>query len=153
MILKAGHQPVVILPAHLESNLVDAQRAFGDHALTINFVHQAGTGTRMAPIARLPNQRLIDTTLIGEAGSYILPRGRDGKRALLPENWRQPGARVMDGEALLLQARMDGEGQLFLSGYGAAKPIGSAAPLALIAKQQDGQTFEIALQKTSSLAA
>ncbi len=140
MVRLGGHQPVIVLPAHLEAYLMDAQRAFGDSAMTMAFVHQANGATRSAAVARLPNQRIIDVTLIGERGTFQLARLKDGRRAPLPQNWRQPGPRIVDGDALLLKADITGEGTLSLTGYGAAALRRTGRALSpLRAEQREGR--------------
>jgi hypothetical protein len=154
MIRNGGHQPALVLPAHLESFLVDAQRAFGDHPISFAFVHQAGGATRLAQVARLPNQRLVDVTLIGERGSYTLARLRDGRRAPLPENWRQPGPRIVEGDGLLLRASIDAEQRLSLSGYGApARLMPGRTESPILAMPLEGQTYDLMPREAVSAAA
>jgi hypothetical protein len=154
MIRQAGHQPIMVLPAHLESYLVDAQRALGDHALTFAFVHQGGTATRAAPVARLPVQRLIDVTLLGEQGSYVLARAKDGRRLALPELWRQPGPRLAEGDVPLLEAIISNDATIQLSGYGAARLLSQTIdPPQYLAERQDEQNFELIPSEGVSIAA
>jgi non-ribosomal peptide synthetase component E (peptide arylation enzyme) len=142
MVRHGGHQSVLILPAQIEGSLIDAQRALGDKIQSIVFAHSAGGASRLSATARLGAIRMVDATLIGEAGTYILPRTAQGRRAPLPENWRQPGARFVEGDALLLRAEIDAENGLSLAGYGAAPTI-SGAPARLKVTRLEGQAFEL----------
>ena len=157
MVQDGGNNPVIILPAHIESHLSDAQGALHNRAMTLVFAHQPGTGTREQAVIRLPTQKIVDVTLMGEAGTYVLARGVQGRRAPLPENWRQPGARVVEGDGLLIKASLNGAGQISLSGYGVAKPAleshTGVTETAIHGIACEGQAFELAPRMLGSVAA
>jgi hypothetical protein len=153
MIRSAGHQPLVVLPAHLESYLVDAQRAFGEHAPTFAFVHTANSATRLASPVRFGNLKALDVTLMGEQGSYSLARTKDGQRAALPLEWQQPGPRLTEPTKPLLVARIDPTGFVDLTGYGCASRMGPAGQPRFKAETKSATHFEILPAKAASLAA
>jgi hypothetical protein len=153
MMHNAGHHPLVVLPAHLETYLVDAQRAFAEHAPTFSFVHSANSATRLAAPVRFGNLKALDITLIGEKGSYSLPRTKDGQRALLPVSWQQPGPRLTEPMVPLLNAEIGTDGFLDLTGYGCASCLGQGAHLQIKAETKNATHFEILPAKVASLAA
>ncbi len=73
---------------------------------------------------------IVDVTAIGDAAHICVPRkGKDVTNAL-PQNWRQPGMRIVEGDILLVKTRIDSENRVSLSGFGVASlndaPLGSA---------------------------
>lgn len=85
---------------------------------------------------------VVDVTALGDAAHLCIPRKTFGKRGALPQNWRQPGMRVVESDILLIKTRIDTENRVSLSGFGVANlsdmPLGSAI--------EDGLTTEFHAQ-------
>jgi acyl-CoA synthetase (AMP-forming)/AMP-acid ligase II len=120
MVRSSPSGSTLVLPAHLESLLSDAERAFDGHVASIVFVHQAGARTRSAATIRINQCRISDATLVGEAASFVLPRNTQGRRIGLPLAWQQPGTRVRADDLPLLVTEVGERGEVALHGYGTA---------------------------------
>ena len=91
----------------------------------------------------------VDVTAIGDAAHLAIPRRGKTMRGALPQNWRQPGLRIVEGDILLVKSTIDEQNRLSLSGFGVASelnaPLGSSIEGELstefYAQKAEGQTF------------
>lgn len=148
--LKSAPGMAIIAPAAIEAGLVGLCHQL-DHAIgSALLLQRLEHGYAETKGKRCLSGRVVDVTAVGEAGHFQLPRMAVGRQAALPQNWRQPGTRVVEDDTLLLQAAIGQDGALSLRGFGVphihgAVP-GSAVthgiPTAFFARHSDGQTFE-----------
>ena len=139
----------IIAPLALESALCELGAKINGPVGTAILLHRAES---MATVAAGPtlSGRVVDVNAIGEAGHYFIPRTIAGRKSPLPQNWRQPGTRVVEDDTLLLQAKIGENFELSLRGFGVPSIFGDepgtaiAAGLktSLKARPRDGQTFE-----------
>ena len=140
----------IIAPARIEAGLVELSEAIATRPGASILLQRLELGDIQRPSSRCLPGRVVDVTAIGEAGHYLVPRTITGRRGALPQNWRQPGTRVVESDTLLIQARIGESGTLALRGYGVPHRLGGAPGDAILdglatsffAEQREGQTFE-----------
>ena len=148
--LKATPGMIVIAPAALEPGLVELAAELEKPLGSVILLQRLDLGALTHPPSPALSGRVVDVTAMGEAGHYMLPRIAPGRRASLPQNWRQPGTRVVENDTLLLQARIDDAGKVSMRGFGVPNRLEDAAGRAidegietqLLARTAEGQTFE-----------
>ncbi|MBY0611027.1 MAG: acyl--CoA ligase [Beijerinckiaceae bacterium] len=148
--LKAAPGMAIIAPAAIEAGLVglchQLEHPIGS-ALMLRRLEHGYVDTKGK--RSLPG-RVVDVTAIGEAGHYQIPRLSVGRHAPLPQNWRQPGTRVVEDDTLLLQAGISEHGTLSMRGFGVphlhgsqpGSAVGNGITTPFFARHGDGQTFE-----------
>ena len=148
--LKTTPGITVIAPAALEPGLVEIAGELDSTLGSAILLQRLDLGALSHPPVPALSGRVVDVTAVGEAGHYMLPRIATGRRAPLPQNWRQPGTRVVENDTLLLQARIGETGKLGMRGFGVPCLLGEAAGSAIdagletrfLARAAEGQTFE-----------
>jgi mycobactin salicyl-AMP ligase len=156
MVRSAPASSALVVPAHLEGFLSDADRAFDGHVASVVFVHQAGSHTRHATTIRLRQCRIVDATLIGEVATLVMPRTMQGRRMALPTNWQQPGTRVRADTLPLVTAEISNTATVHLSGYGVAQRLGDRSDAVMVVGRKarvDGDSYEFDMVKGAAAAA
>ncbi len=147
--IKSSPGIALIAPQAVEPGIVElAEKLQGSLGARV-LLHRLEHGTRVTPPDPALDGRVVDVTALGEAGHFVIPRPAPGKIGPLPQNWRQPGTRVVESDMLLLKARIGTDSRITLSGFGAANPLGTAAGSSMeggilteiLAHSGEGQTF------------
>jgi mycobactin salicyl-AMP ligase len=145
--IKTCSNAILIAPLAAEEGLAelseDIQKGLNRCILLRRLEKNLNPQTTFLPIP------VIDVTAIGDAAHLCIPRKSKDMRGALPQNWRQPGMRVVESDILLVKTRIDAENRLSLSGFGVASlsdaPLGSAIEGGLTtefyAQNGEGQTF------------
>ncbi len=145
--IKATHNICLIAPLIAEEGIAELSQDVQKNINSCILLHRLEK--------KIPSQSVflsnpvIDVTSIGDAAHLAIPRKTNGIRGALPQNWRQPGMRVVESDILLVKTHIDTENRLSLSGFGVASPldtpIGSAIEGRLMteffAQIGEGQTF------------
>ncbi len=147
--VKASPGIIVIAPAAIEAGLAELVQAMPDGLGSVILLQRLENSALPAQVDPCLPGRVVDVTALGEAGHFMLPRKLQGRRAPLPQNWRQPGTRVVENDMLLLQAKLDDQDIVSLHGFGVpslyGKPAGSSELSGLktgfSAILSEGQTF------------
>ena len=148
--LKSSPGMSIIAPAAIEGGLVGLCQQL-DHAIgSTLLLRRLEHGYIENKAKHWLSGRVVDVTALGEAGHYQIPRMAIGRQGPLPQNWRQPGTRVVEDDTLLLQAGIDEHGMLSMRGFGVPHLYGAIPGNAVrnglstgfFARHCDGQTFE-----------
>jgi AMP-binding enzyme len=151
--IKAIHQInncpniTLIAPLAAEEGLADLEQTIQERLNKCILLRRLEK--KLEPQTAFLSTPVIDVTAIGDAAHLSIPRKISGMRGALPQNWRQPGMRVVESDILLVKTRIDAENRLSLSGFGVAglndAPLGSAIEAGLKtefhAQNGEAQTF------------
>lgn len=145
--IKASPHTCLIMPFAAEEGLSELNPDVQQNIHSCIFLHRLENNSISHTTFLSKNS--VDVTAIGEAAHLAIPRKAKTMRSALPQNWRQPGLRIVEGDILLVKSTIDECNCLSLSGFGVASevntPVGSSMEGELTtefyAQNNEGQTF------------